>query len=90
MQNYFDECQIKLLFVTPGSCSKGESINTFSLVNGEEHKGENFKEGFSEGNYWNSTEINADIVLRLKTRQTEVKLGLFLPCYVLRREVWKS
>ena len=45
---------------------------------------------FSEGNYWNSTEINADIVLRLKTRKTEVKLDLFLPCYVLRREVWES
>ena len=45
---------------------------------------------FSEGNYWNSTEINADIVLRLKTRKTEVKLVLFLLCYVLRREVWES
>ena len=34
--------------------------------------------GFGEGNYWNLVEINADIVLRLKTRKTDVKLGLFL------------
>ena len=36
------------------------------------------RKGFGEGNYWNLVEINADIVLRLKTRKTDVKLGLFL------------
>lgn len=34
-------------------------------------------------------EINADIVCMLKT-DTEVKISLFLPCYVLRREAWES
>ena len=30
------------------------------------------RKGFGEGNYWNLVEINADIVLRLKTRKTMI------------------